>query len=123
MFTVICLFRVKQKDLDEFIELTRKSGNLLKSHGALDHNIYFSNKLTGSQGSMGLLNVVDVEEDEELMLGQSIFKSEEHYHEIMKTAGFDDIIQYLDDHIKDVVESTRIITSSFTTERSKELEA
>ncbi|MBN9655753.1 DUF1428 family protein [Halobacillus sp. GSS1] len=123
MFTVICLFRVKLKDLDEFVELSRKSGDLLKSHGALDHNIYFSNKLTGSQGSMGFLNVVDVEEDEELVLGQSIFHSEDHYHEIMRKAGFDDIIQYLDDHIKDVVETTRIITSSFSTERSKELEA
>ncbi|MFQ3543979.1 DUF1428 family protein [Halobacillus rhizosphaerae] len=113
MYTIICFFRVKEKDVQTFLKLTTKSGDLLKSHGAIDHHIYFSKELTGRQGSMGILNLIEVEEDEKLLLGQSMFKDEEHYYEVMKKTGSDDIIHYLNSHIKDIVEMTRVVTSSF----------
>lgn len=98
------------------MKITKKSGEILTSHGALEHHIYYSHKLTGRQGSMGILNLVEVDEDEELLLGQSKFNSQNHYYEVMKSVGSDDITQYLGEHIKDIVEMNRVITSSFTTE-------
>ncbi|MCA1022310.1 DUF1428 family protein [Halobacillus litoralis] len=120
MFTVICFFRVEQSNIEKFLKITKKSGDILVNHGTLEHHIYFARELTGRQGSMGLLNLVEMEENEELLLGQSVFESEEHYHSVMKDVGFDDMIHYLDDNIKDIVEMNRVVTSSFTTERVAE---
>jgi uncharacterized protein YbaA (DUF1428 family) len=105
------------------MRITQKSGEILKSHGALDHKIYYSNVLTGRRGSMGFLNLIEVEEDEELLLGQSLFENEDHYYEIMKNVGSDDILQYLDGHIKDIVEMNRVVTSSFTSVKASQLNA
>ncbi|SFK21064.1 hypothetical protein SAMN04487936_10954 [Halobacillus dabanensis] len=105
------------------MKITKKSGEILQSHGALDHNIYYSNELTGRQGSLGFLNFIEMEEDEELLLGQSLFKNEDHYYEIMKNVGSDDIIQYLDGHIKDIVEMNRVVTSSFTSVKASQANA
>jgi hypothetical protein len=116
MYTVICLFRVKKSDVEEFVKMSRQTGELLKSHGTLEHHILYANQLTGRQGSMGILNLIEMEEEEELLLGQSIFKNEDHYYEVMKQIGCDDIIQYLNQHIKNIVEMSRVVTSSFTTE-------
>lgn len=102
------------------MRITQKSGEILKSHGTLEHNVYYSNELTGRQGSMGFLNLIEMEEDEEILLGQSIFENEDHYYEIMKNVGSDDIIQYLDEYIKDIVEMNRVVTSSFTTVKASQ---
>ncbi|MGP4060786.1 DUF1428 family protein [Halobacillus sp. H74] len=118
MYTIICIFRVNQRNLEEFIKVTSKSGEVLMSHGAVDHNILYSKELTGKQGSMGILNLVEMEEDEELLLGQSVFNDEAHYYKVMKSVGSDDIIHYLDGNIKELVEMNRVITSRFTTERT-----
>ncbi|UOQ43858.1 DUF1428 family protein [Halobacillus salinarum] len=117
MYTVICIFRVKKKDLSLFIKIAEKSGDILQSHGALDHHIFFAEELTGRQGSMGLLNFIEVEEGEELLLGQSFFKNEQHYHEVLKDTGSDDMIHYLDAYIKDIVEMNRVVTSIFSSEQ------
>lgn len=119
MYTVICFFRVKKSDINTFLKMTNKSGELLESHGMLDHQMYLSQELTGRHGSMGLLNLIELEEDEELLMGQSIFESVDHYYQIMKDVGSDDIIQYLKDHIKDSVDMTRVVTSTFNTETSQ----
>ncbi|ARI78388.1 DUF1428 family protein [Halobacillus mangrovi] len=116
MYTVICFFRVKKTDVEEFVKLTRHSGELLKSHGTLEHHMFYANELTGRQGSMGILNLIEMDEDEELLLGQSIFESKEDYYKVMEQIGCNDIIQYLNQHIKDIVEMSRVVTSSFTTE-------
>ncbi|ELK48921.1 DUF1428 family protein [Halobacillus sp. ACCC02827] len=121
MYTVLCIFRVKKEKLDDFLKTAKKSGEMLQSHGSLEHTIYFSKELTGRQGSMGILNLIELEEDEELLLGQSIFESEESYHEVMKSIGFNDIIHYLNGHIKDIVEMNRVVTSSFTTEPTTQM--
>lgn len=118
MYTVICFFRVKNTNVDNFINMTEKSGDILKSHGTLDHHIFFANELTGRQGSMGILNLIEVEEDEEILMGQSFFKDEDHYYEVMKSVGRDDIIHYLDDHMKDIVEMNRVVTSTFKSRAS-----
>ncbi|MCA0984144.1 DUF1428 family protein [Halobacillus yeomjeoni] len=116
MYTVVCFFRVRKSDKNLFLRMTKKTGELLKSHGTLEHHIYQAHELTGRQGSMGMLNLIDIEEDEELLMGQTIFKSRDHYEDVMSEIGSDDIIQYLHDHIKDTVDMTRVITSSFATD-------
>lgn len=93
--------------------MANKTGDLLISHGALKHNIYYANELTGYQGTMGLLNLFEVEEDEEVMLGQSIFKDQDHYHLVMKNTGSNDMVHYLNHHIKDIIEIDKIISSKF----------
>ncbi|MBA2176429.1 DUF1428 family protein [Halobacillus locisalis] len=120
MYTVICFFRVKRNKLDAFMKMSRQSGEMLESHGTLEHDMYFSHELTGRQGSMGILNLIEMDEDEELILGQSKFKDEQHYHEVMASIGFNDIIHYLDGHIKDIVEMNRVVTSSFSTKDPRE---
>ncbi|MCA0971942.1 DUF1428 family protein [Halobacillus litoralis] len=117
MFTVICFFRVKDSQLDSFLKMARQSGEILESHGTLQHHMFFSHEATGRQGSMGMLNLIEVEEDEELLLGQTLFKDEQHYHEVMASIGFNDIIHYLSNHIKDIVEMNKVVTSTFNTEK------
>lgn len=119
MFTVICFFRVKDNKLDSFLKMARKSGEILKSHGTLQHHLYFSHKATGRKGSMGMLNLIELDDDEELLLGQTVFKSEEHYHGVMASIGVNDILHYLNDHIKDIVEMNKVVTSTFDTEGPK----
>ncbi|WP_246364081.1 DUF1428 domain-containing protein [Halobacillus locisalis] len=102
------------------MKMSRQSGEMLESHGTLEHDMYFSHELTGRQGSMGILNLIEMDEDEELILGQSKFKDEQHYHEVMASIGFNDIIHYLDGHIKDIVEMNRVVTSSFSTKDPRE---
>ncbi|RWZ58143.1 DUF1428 family protein [Halobacillus fulvus] len=116
MYTVLCLFRVKKKHLDAFLKMSRQSGEILKGQGTLEHHMYYPHELTGRSGSMGILNLIELEEDEELILGQSVFRNEDHYHEVMKTIGYNDILQYLNVHIKDIVEMNRVVTSTFTTD-------
>ncbi|TGB03910.1 DUF1428 family protein [Halobacillus salinus] len=116
MFTVVCFFRVKDNKLDSFLKMARQSGEILESHGTLHHHMFFSHETTGRQGSMGMLNLIELDDNEELLMGQTIFKSEEHYHEVMASIGFNDIIHYLNDHIKDIVEMNKVVTSTFNTE-------
>ncbi|WP_173917310.1 DUF1428 family protein [Halobacillus sp. Marseille-Q1614] len=113
MYTIICFFRVKEENLDLFLKTAKKTGNLLMSHGAIDHKLYCSSELTGQQGSMGLLNLFELDEGEELIMGQSVFNSEEHYYEVMKDTGNDDIIQYLSSYMEDLVEMEKTISSKF----------
>ncbi|MFG6149829.1 DUF1428 domain-containing protein [Halobacillus sp. B23F22_1] len=93
--------------------MSKKTGDILLSHGTLDHSIYYSSELTGNQGTMGILNLFELEEDEELMLGQSVFKDETHYYEVMKKTGSNDMIAYLNQHIKDIIEMDKVISSKF----------
>ncbi|WP_082235078.1 DUF1428 family protein [Halobacillus massiliensis] len=113
MYTIICFFRVKEKNIEEFLKTAKKTGNILMSHGALDHKVYSSSELTGQQGSMGLLNLFELDDDEDLIMGQSIFNSEDHYYEVMKNTGNDDIIQYLNNHLENLVEMEKTISSKF----------
>ncbi|WP_181350957.1 DUF1428 family protein [Thalassobacillus sp. CUG 92003] len=114
MFTVVCFFRVNKNHLEEFLDVTTKSGNILIAHGALDHRIFRPEELTGKQGSMGLLNFIEVSEEEELMFGQTIFRDEAHYHEVMAHVSSDDLIHYLKQYLKEIVEMDRVVTSTFT---------
>ncbi|MFC7322834.1 MULTISPECIES: DUF1428 domain-containing protein [Halobacillus] len=93
--------------------MANKTGDILLSHGTLEHTVYLPNELTGEQGSMGILNLFELEEDEDLILGQSVYKDEDHYYEVMKKTGSNDMIHYLNDHIKDIVEMNKVITSKF----------
>ncbi|MCP3030167.1 DUF1428 family protein [Halobacillus sp. A1] len=113
IFTIICFFRVKKDRAQRFVKMANKTGDILLSHGTLEHTVYLPNELTGEQGSMGILNLFELEEDEDLILGQSVYKDEDHYYEVMKKTGSNDMIHYLNDHIKDIVEMNKVITSKF----------
>ncbi|WP_431800590.1 DUF1428 family protein [Halobacillus andaensis] len=113
IYTVICFFRVKKDQITPFLKMAKKTGDILVSHGTLDHSIYLSYELTGNQGTMGILNLFELEEDEELVLGQTVFNDEDHYYEVMKKTGSNDMLSYLNQYIKGIIEIDKIISSKF----------
>ncbi|MCP3029081.1 hypothetical protein [Halobacillus sp. A5] len=60
-----------------------------------------------------MLNLFELEDDEELMLGQTIFENADHYYEVMKKTGSNDMLSYLNQHIKDIIEMDKVISSKF----------
>ncbi|MFD1020788.1 DUF1428 family protein [Thalassobacillus hwangdonensis] len=113
MYTILCVFRVKTEEEQEFLEIQRKTGEMLVKHGALDHRLFCGDLLTGSHGSMGFLDLMDVEDHEQVYLVQTDFKSKTHYKEVMKRSKTDDLVVHLGNKLQNTVDISKMLSSTF----------
>ncbi|WP_174615937.1 DUF1428 family protein [Virgibacillus ihumii] len=116
MYTVIYLYRVKQEKLQHFIEINEKASEIYLSSGALEDMTYLADNLDGSNNCKGLLGVVDVADDESVVFGQSVFRNKSHYNEVMEQVDSDPEINRLFDEMKNTIDLSKVITSTFSTD-------
>lgn len=116
MYTVIYLYRVKQEKLQSFIEINEKASEIYLSSGALEDMTYVADNLNGTNGCKGLLEFVDVAEDESVVFGQSVFRNKSHYSEVMNQIDHDSEIIQLFDEMANTIDLSKVITSTFSTD-------
>ncbi|GAA0598134.1 hypothetical protein GCM10009001_12830 [Virgibacillus siamensis] len=116
MYTVIYLYRVKQEKIQKFIDINEKASEIYLSSGALEDMTYLADDLDGNHGCMGLFDVIDVADDESVIFGQSVFRNRSHYDEVMEQIDNDSEVKQLFDEMRDTIDMSRVITSTFSTE-------
>ncbi|WP_181350956.1 DUF1428 family protein [Thalassobacillus sp. CUG 92003] len=114
MFTVLYIVRVKEERLHEFLSLASKLGDIVASYGASETNICKGGLLTGRHGSLGLLNLMDVPDDERIYMAQVSFANEEEYKRVLEAIKTHDIAMHLYQQIKQVIDMNEVVSSTFT---------
>ncbi|WP_077324538.1 DUF1428 family protein [Virgibacillus siamensis] len=116
MYTVIYLYRIKQEKLQNFIDINEKASEIYLASGALEDMTYLADDLNGNHGCKGLLEFIDVAEDEAVVFGQSVFRNKSHYNEVLDQVNEDPEINELFDEMKHTVDFSKVITSTFSTD-------
>ncbi|MCP3029080.1 DUF1428 family protein [Halobacillus sp. A5] len=112
MFVSLYIFRVHRQSVPRFIELIDQLKPLIQSYEGKAY-LFEEDVLTGKQGSMGLLNLFDLRDEEVVFLGKIEFHSKEHFHEAMEQMKQDNLIKQTYDQLREVVDFTSLITSTF----------
>ncbi|WP_188455179.1 DUF1428 family protein [Virgibacillus oceani] len=115
MYTVIYLYRVKKIHVQQFIDINEKAGEIYMAHGALEDHTYCADDLNGMHGCTGLLDVINVDDDEELFFGQTVFRNKSHYEEVMNNVNHDEKIKHLFQVMTNYVDLSKVISATFTT--------
>ncbi|WP_101846108.1 DUF1428 family protein [Halobacillus sp. Marseille-P3879] len=112
MFISMYIFRVPRQHTSRFIEITNKLKPAICSYDCTPY-LFEEDALTGKQGSLGLLNLFDPQDDEVVFLGKIEYKSKDHFHEAIEQMKQDDKITQLYEQLREVVDFTSVVTSTF----------
>ncbi|WP_099157626.1 DUF1428 family protein [Virgibacillus ndiopensis] len=115
MYTVIYLYRVKKMHTQQFIDINEKAGEIYIAHGALEDNTYRADKLDGEHDCTGLLDIIEVAENEDVFFGQSVFRNKSHYEEVMKNVNNVEKIDQLFKEMTNIIDLSKVISATFTT--------
>jgi hypothetical protein len=84
MYTVIYLYQVNNDNIMDFLETNDKLKEIFLDNGALEDEIYLAEDLQGKDGCRGILDLVERTPDEQVFLGQSVFRNQSHYEEVLE---------------------------------------
>ncbi|HLR61451.1 MAG TPA: DUF1428 family protein [Lentibacillus sp.] len=116
MYTVIYLYRVNRKHAQEFIDIKKQAGEICLSHGALEDNTYLPENLHGNYGCKGLVDVIQKEENEEIFLGQSVFRNKSHHDDVIKQVDENPEFNKLFNEITSMINLSKVISATFSTD-------
>ncbi|HLS09275.1 DUF1428 family protein [Lentibacillus sp.] len=116
MYTVIYFYRVKQEKVGSFIGINNRASEIYMSYGALEEKTYQAENLHGKNEFKGLLDVIQKEENEDIFLGQSVFRNKSHYDDVMKQVNDNPEIKQLFNEMSDTIDLSKVITATFSTD-------
>ncbi|WP_164670050.1 DUF1428 family protein [Virgibacillus doumboii] len=116
MYTIINLYRVKKEHVQSFIDINDRASEIYLSYGALEDNTYHASDLNGKHGCSGLIDIIDVKDDEVVFFGQSVFRNESHHDDVMSQVDDDPEIYTLFDEISKVIVLSKVVTATFSTD-------
>ncbi|MCP3030168.1 DUF1428 family protein [Halobacillus sp. A1] len=112
IFVSLYIVRVHKDDLHRFTKIAQKAKPLIRSYGG-EPFLYQEDALTGRHGSMGLLNLFELQDGEVVFLGKVIFPSKEDYTQGMEGIKQDDLLKHLYEQLAEFIDFTSLITSTF----------
>ncbi|MFG6149828.1 DUF1428 family protein [Halobacillus sp. B23F22_1] len=112
IFVSLYIFRVHKNQVPRFVKLIEEVKLLFVSYDARPF-LFEEDVLTGKQGSMGLLNLFDLKDDEVVYLGKIEFDSKAHYEETMKKLEQNEFKNRYYERFREVVDFSSLITSTF----------
>ncbi|QKY71529.1 DUF1428 family protein [Lentibacillus sp. CBA3610] len=116
MYTVIYLYRVKKEHVQGFLDINTRAGEIYMSYGCLEETIYQAENLHGDNNFKGLIDVIQKEENEDIFLGQSVFRNKSHYDEVMEQVKANPEVSQLFDELSDTIDLSNVITARFSTD-------
>ncbi|GGF24872.1 hypothetical protein GCM10010954_24750 [Halobacillus andaensis] len=112
IFVSLYIFRVHKDHVPRFVKLIEEVKPLILSYEARPF-LFEEDVLTGKQGSMGLLNLFELKDDEVVYLGKIEFDSKAHYEETMKKIQQNEGMNHFYEQLRKVVDFPSLITSTF----------
>ncbi|MFB4168526.1 DUF1428 family protein [Virgibacillus sp. JSM 102003] len=116
MFTVIYLYRVNKEHAQTFTDINEKASEIYLAKGALEDKTYHADDLNGKYGCAGLLDIVDVKENEVVYFGQSVFRNKNHHDDVLNQVNDDPDINDLFDKMTRIIDLSKVVTATFSTE-------
>ncbi len=113
MYTSIYIYRIKKESVEEFLAIEREAGKVYIEHGAIFCDIYRASKLTAMYGCVAFTEAMDVDEDEEVLVGLSSFDDQAHHDRTMCQVDSDPRIQDLFARVTKVLVLDRTVRGEF----------
>lgn len=113
MYTSIYIYRIKRSNVDEFLAIEREAVKVYMEHGAIFSDIYRASNLTAMYGCVAFTDAIDVDEDEEVLVGLSGFEDQAHHDETMSNVDADPRIQDLFAKVTKVIVLSRTVRGEF----------
>lgn len=115
MYTVIYLYRVDKDNKQDFVDHTDKLKEIFLDNGTLEYEVYQAEDLTGRNGYKGILDLLVLKPDEQVFLGQAIYRNQSHYEEVFDRVGENEDAKQLMVLLSDAVNDSKTFTGSFIT--------
>ncbi|UOQ95753.1 DUF1428 family protein [Halobacillus shinanisalinarum] len=106
------IFRVKEDKADLFKQLSKKAKEIIRSYSG-KATLYQGETLTGKQGSMGLLDLFELKDEEIVFFGKIEYPSKKMHTKSVEQMKKDDLITHLYEQIIEVVDMSHLVTSTF----------
>ncbi len=119
MYTVIKIYRVNKINKQQFLDINERASEIYLANGALEDTTYLADNLNGQQGYMGLLDIINVADDELVFFGQSVYRNKSHFEDVRNHVNDEKELDQLYDELTKIVDFSRIVNASFTTEDKK----
>ncbi|MGY0692561.1 DUF1428 family protein [Virgibacillus sp. FSP13] len=119
MYTVIKIYRVNKIHKQQFLDINERASEIYLANGALEDTTYLADNLNGQQGYMGLLDIINVADDELVFFGQSVYRNKSHFEDVRNHVNDEKELDQLYDELTKIVDFSRIVNASFTTEDKK----
>jgi uncharacterized protein YbaA (DUF1428 family) len=108
---------VNQENKQRFMEISEKASEIYLANGALEDNTYYADDLSGEHKCAGLIDVMNVAENETVFLGQTVFRNKSHRDDVMTQVNLDPEIIQLFAEITELIDLSKVITASFSTDK------
>ena len=113
MYTSIYIHRIKKENVEEFLAIEREAALVYMEHGAIFNDIYRASNLTAMYGCVAFTDAMDVDEDEEVLVGLSGFDDQAHHDKTMSKVDSDPRIQELFAKVTKVIILDRTVRGEF----------
>ena len=113
MYASIYIYRIKKENVDEFLAIEREAAKLYMEHGAISNDTYRASNLTAMHGCVTFTDALDVDEDEEVLIGLSGFTDQAHHDKAMSEVESDPRIQELFARVTKVIVLDRTVRGEF----------
>lgn len=115
MYTVTYLYRIDKENRKAFLETNDKLKEIFLDNGALEDEIYQADDLTGKNGCRGIVDLVEVKSDERVFFGQSVFRNQPHYEEVLERVRQNEEAEQLMTKLADSVDISKTFMGTFIT--------
>ena len=113
MYISIYIFRVSKKNVNQFLQIQRKTAEIYKQYGALQDITYVSADLKAKYGCAAFGDIFNVSKDEVVLIEISSFRNRAHHNEVMKKVDSDEQIEKLYAEVTKLLEVGRIVRGEF----------
>ena len=113
MYTCIYIFRVKKKNVDEFLSIQQDAAKIYLDHGAILDETYRASNMTAKYGCVAFSDAMDVDENEEVLVSLSGFQNQAHHKNTMHKVNSDPRILELFDKATKVIALNRTVYGEF----------
>ena len=113
MFSVIYIYRVPQKNVDEFLRIQKAAGEIYRDYGSLEEETLALTNLEAKYGCAPFLYAVEVEKDEDIFVSLSRFRDKAHHDHVMAQIDSDTQIDRLYQEITGLIDIRRVLRGEF----------
>ncbi|ASK61980.1 hypothetical protein CFK37_07310 [Virgibacillus phasianinus] len=113
MYTTIYIYRVKRENVESFLDINEKASEIYLANGALEDNTYLADDISGDHGCSGLVDLIDIKDNEVVLFGQTVFRNKSHCEAVMKLVNDDEEINKLFNDMTEIIDLSKVVTASF----------
>ncbi len=113
MYTSLYFYRVPKKNIEDFLQIQKKSAEIYKKNGAIDDWTFGPENLKPKYGCISFQKEISLDADEELFFSLSLFKSREDHDKIMSLVDSDPSIEKLYNEVCHLLDLSKVVRGEF----------